>query len=119
MSSDVAVIEVHAVLVLVSIKYETIRVGLSSLRINKRDVLLGTILRYLVAFYKVITFGSEGGTIHVDTCSLRIYGLLFLRGRHIAIIDSTLEPGPVRGECFFFENLLIHLVNRLKNCEKC
>lgn len=91
MSFDVAVIEIHAVLVFVSIKYETIRVDLSSLRINKRYVLLGTILRYLVAFYKVFTFGLKGGTIRVDTCSLRIYRLLFLRERHIATIDSTLE----------------------------
>lgn len=91
MSFDIAVIEIYAVLVLVSIKYETIRVDLSSLRINKRDVFFGTILRYLVAFYNVFTFGLEGGTIHVDTCFLRIYRLLFLRERHVAIIDSTLE----------------------------
>lgn len=56
MSADVAVIEVYAVLVFVSIKYETIRVDLSSLRINKRDVFLGTILRYLVESYKVVLF---------------------------------------------------------------
>lgn len=54
MSFDVAVIEVYAVLIFVSIKYETIWVDLSSLRINKRDVFLGTILRYLVASYKVV-----------------------------------------------------------------